>query len=171
MRVTDTLAFVRGGWHLDRVLTDYRTGTEGWFTGAALVAPAPPDPLEPPGGPPEQPGEWRYTEHGELRFAAHTGPASRQLRYQARPDGTVAVRFADGRPFYVLDLRTGQAQAEHGCGPDHYLLSHRVLAADLLEEEWRVRGPAKDYRAITRLARKPLHHALIHCTMDGNNVT
>ena len=161
MRVTDTLAFVRGGWQLDRVLTDYRSGREGWFTGQALVAPAPP----------EQPGEWRYTEHGELRFAAHAGPASRQLRYQAQPNGTVAVRFADGRPFYVLDLRTGQAEAEHGCGPDHYLLSHRVLAADLLEEEWRVRGPGKDYRAVTRLSRKPLHHARIHRTMDGNIVT
>lgn len=161
MRVTDTLAYVRGGWQIDRLLTDHRTGTQGRFTGHALVAPAPP----------EQPGEWRYSEHGELRFAAHTGPASRQLRYQGLPDGTVAVRFADGRPFYVLDLRTGQAQAEHGCGADHYLLSHRVLGTDLLEEEWRVRGPGKEYLAVTRLARKPLHHALIHRTMDGNNVT
>lgn len=160
MPVIDTLAFVCGGWQLDRVLTDHRSGIEGRFTGHALVAAAP-----------GQPGEWCYTEHGELRFAAHTGPASRRLRYQARPDGTVAVRFADGRPFYVLDLRTGQARAEHGCGPDHYLLTHQVLSPDLLEEEWRVRGPGKDYRAITRLARKPLHHALIHRTMDGNNVT
>jgi hypothetical protein len=168
MRVTDTLAFVRGGWQLDRMLTDYRTGLEGWFTGHALVAPAPP---EQPGEPPGQPGEWRYTEHGELRFAAHAGPASRRLRYQGLPDGTVAVRFADGRPFYVLDLRTGQAQAEHSCGRDHYQLGHRVLGPDLLEEEWRVRGPDKDYLAITRLARKPLHHAPIHRTMDGNTVT
>jgi hypothetical protein len=160
MRVIDTLAFVRGGWHLDRVLTDHRSGIEGRFTGHALVAAAP-----------EQPGEWRYTEHGELIFGAHTGPARRELRYQSLPDGTVAVRFADGRPFYVLDLRTGRAQAEHGCGPDHYQLSHRVLGADLLEEEWRVRGPAKDYRAITQLTRKPLHHPRIHRIMDGNNVT
>ena len=161
MRVTDTLAFVRGRWQLDRVFTDHRTGADGRFTGHALVAPAPPG----------QPGEWCYTEDGELRFAAHTGPASRRLRYQGLPDGTVAVRFADGRPFYVLDLRTGQAQAEHACGPDHYLLSHRVLGADRLEEEWRVRGPAKDYRAFTRLARKPLHDAPTYRTMDGNIVT
>ena len=161
MRVTDTLAFVRGRWQLDRMLTDYRAGLDGWFTGHALVAPAPPD----------QPGEWCYTEHGELRFAAHTGPARRHLRYQGRPDGTVLVRFADGRPFYVLDLRAGQAQAEHGCGRDHYLLSHRVLAADVLEEEWRVRGPDKDYLAISRLTRKPLHDAPRYRTMDGNNVT
>jgi hypothetical protein len=167
MRVTDTLAFVRGRWQLDRGLTDHRTGAEGRFTGHALVAPAPPG--QP--GQPGQPGEWCYTEDGELRFAAHTGPASRRLRYQGRPDGTVAVRFADGRPFYVLDLRTGYAEAEHACGRDHYLLTHRVLAADLLEEEWRVRGPDKDYRAITRHARKPLHHPRIHRTMDGNNVT
>ena len=161
MRVTDTLTFVRGHWQLDRHLTDHHSGAEGRFTGHALVAPASPG----------QPGEWCYTEDGELRFAAHTGPASRRLRYLGRPDGTVAVRFADGRPFYVLDLRAGQAQAEHACGRDHYLISHRVLAADLLEEEWRVRGPGKDYLAITRLARKPLHHPRIHRTMDGNNVT
>jgi hypothetical protein len=103
--------------------------------------------------------------------AAHTGPAGRRLRYQGRADGTVAVRFPDGRPFYVLDLRAGQAQAEHGCGRDRYLLSHRVLAADLLEEVWRVRGPDKDYLAITRLTRKPLHDAPSYRTMDGNNVT
>ncbi len=161
MRVTDTLAFVRGAWQLDRVLTDYRTGARGWFTGHALVTPAPPD----------QPGEWQYTEQGELRFAAHTGPAHRRLRYQGLPDGTVAVRFADGRPFYVLDLRTGRAQAEHGCGADQYLLTHRVLGAGLLEEQWRVRGPGKDYLAVTRLVRKPLHDARNHRTMDGNNVT
>jgi Family of unknown function (DUF6314) len=161
MRVLDTLAFVRGGWQLDRVLTDHRSGTRGQFTGCALVAESPP----------EQPGEWHYTEHGELRFGAHTGPATRRLRYQARPDGTVAVRFADGRPFYVLDLRSGQAQAEHLCGADRYQLSHRVLGADLLEERWRVHGPDKDYLAITRLTRKPLHDARNHRTMDVNNVT
>jgi hypothetical protein len=161
MRVIDTLAFVRGGWQLDRVLTDHRSGTRGRFTGYAVVAEAPP----------EQPGEWRYTEQGELTFGAHRGPATRRLRYQGLPDGTVAVRFADGRPFYVLDLRPGHARAEHSCGPDHYQLSHRVLAADLLEEEWQVRGPGKDYLAVARLLRKPLHHAPIHRTMDVNIVT
>ncbi len=118
MRVTDTLAFMRGGWQLDRVLTDHRSGTRGRFTGLALVSPAAAG---------LSPGEWQYTETGELVFGAHSGPATRRLRYQEQPGGTVAVRFADGRPFYVLDLRSGYCQAEHGCGPDHYLLSHRVL--------------------------------------------
>jgi Family of unknown function (DUF6314) len=107
MRVLDTLAFVRGGWRLDRVLTDHRSGTRGRFTGHALVAEAPP----------EQPGEWQYTEQGELIFGAHSGPATRRLRYQARPDGTVAVRFADGRPFYVLDLRSGLGATSVRPGP------------------------------------------------------
>ncbi|HTT54455.1 MAG TPA: DUF6314 family protein [Streptosporangiaceae bacterium] len=162
MRVTDTLAFVCGGWQLDRELTDHRSGTRGRFTGHALVSPAAAG---------LGPGEWQYTEAGILVFGAHSGPATRRLRYQERPDGTVAVRFADGRPFYVLDLRTGSGQAEHGCGPDHYLLSHRVLGAGLLAEQWRVRGPDKDYQAITRLERKPLHKGPIHRTMDVNNVT
>ena len=70
--------------------------------------------------------------------------------------GTAEVRFADGRFFYLLDLRPGRWEAEHGCGEDRYLLAHRVLSDDLLEERWRVRGPAKDYLAITRLQRRPL---------------
>jgi hypothetical protein len=97
-----------------------------------------------------------YTESGELRFGGHTGPATRRLALCPGAGGTAEVRFADGRFFYLLDLRPGRWEAEHGCGEDLYLLSHRVLSDDLLEERWRVRGPAKDYLAITRLQRRPL---------------
>lgn len=155
MQVSDTLAFLRGCWALERELRDYRSGMTGRFTGRALVTPA--------GGP-----EVSYRESGELQFGTHNGPAQRCLTFRPQPGGAAEVRFADGRFFYLLDLRSGRWQAEHGCGDDHYLLAHRVLGADLLEEQWRVRGPAKDYLAITRLQRKPLQDAPIHRTMDGN---
>jgi Family of unknown function (DUF6314) len=142
MHVSDTLAFLHGGWQLDRVLDDRRSGVRGHFTGRALALPVT-----------GQPPELSYTESGELRFGGHTGPASRRLVLRGRPDGTADVRFADGRLFFLLDLRDGSWQAVHGCGADRYRLTYRVLADDVLEERWEVRGAAKDYTATTRLRR------------------
>ncbi len=94
-----------------------------------------------------------YHERGELCFGRHRGPASRSLLYRPRPDGTAEVLFADGRPFYLLDLRSGCWEAEHPCGADHYLVTVRVLGADSLTEHWRARGPEKDYSMTTTLTR------------------
>ena len=156
MRVSDTLGFLSGGWHVERALHDHRSGVAGHFTGSAWAAPWP-----------DGPG-LSYAESGELQFGGHAGPARRSLDLLPQAGGAVEVRFADGRFFYLLDLRSGWWEAEHRCGNDHYLLAHRVLSADLLEERWRARGPAKDYQAITRLRRKPLQDVPIHRTMDGN---
>lgn len=163
MRLSDTLAFVRGGWRIERVLVDHRSGTNGTFTGSALLDGASHE--EPRSTHEELPStheeprstgaELRYFEHGELRFGGHTGSATRSLAYQGLPDGTVQVRFADGRPFYLLDLRSGQWRAEHLCGEDRYEVTHLVLAADLMEERWRVLGPDKDYQSVSTLARLP----------------
>jgi hypothetical protein len=102
MQVTDTLAFACGHWQIRRSLADHRTGIRGRFTGTASFAPVP-----------GQPGTLRYREQGELRFGQHTGPAWRELLWLAAPAGTADVCFADGRPFYPADFRTGQWQAEH----------------------------------------------------------
>jgi hypothetical protein len=142
MRVTNTLAFAAGDWRIERVLEDHRSGTEGRFTGrAALTGP------DLPGGPLE------YLETGELHFGTHTGPATRALRYQGLPDGTVDVRFADGHHFYRLDLRSGRCMAVHQCGADRYEITYLVLGDDQMEERWRVRGPDKDYQATATLTR------------------
>jgi hypothetical protein len=142
MRVTNTLAFAAGDWRIERVLEDHRSGTEGRFTGrAALTGP------DLPGGPLE------YLETGELHFGTHTGPATRALRYQGLPDGTVDVRFADGHHFYRLDLRGGRCTAVHQCGADRYEITYLVLGDDQMEERWRVRGPDKDYQATATLTR------------------
>lgn len=142
MRVTDTLAFVCGDWQIRRSLDDHRTGVRGRFTGTASFAPVP-----------GQPGTLRYREQGELRFGQHAGPAWRELLWLAAPAGAADVRFADGRPFYPADLRTGRWQAEHHCGTDLYQVSYHVLDAGLLMEQWRAHGPGKDYLSITTLVR------------------
>ena len=147
MRVTDTLAFAAGHWRIERVLADHRSGTQGRFTGSATLSePVPSQPDEP----------WPalcYLETGELRFGTHSGPATRTLRYQGRPDGTVDVRFADGRLFYRLDLRSGRCEAVHQCGADRYEITYLALSEDAAEERWRVHGPSKDYQATATLIR------------------
>ena len=66
-------------------------------------------------------GGLTYLEEGELSFAGHTGPARRSLLYVPGRDGDAEVLFADRRPFYRLDLRSGSWAAEHLCarGPLH----------------------------------------------------
>jgi len=161
----DALAFLRGTWRVERRLTDHAAGTTGSFTGIAqwvaavdgadaarVASPAPSaDNSNRPG---ERGGpELCYRESGELRFGGHCGPASRSLIYRGRADGTADVRFADGRPFYHLDLRPGTWQARHDCGRDEYLLAGRRLDDATIEERWRVRGPDKDYEITTTLVR------------------
>jgi Family of unknown function (DUF6314) len=144
-RLTGTTRdFLRGCWRAERELADYRSGQRGSFQGMATFTAENADPGT---------GTLAYHEQGELSFGRHTGPASRSLLYRPGPDGSAEVLFADGRPFYLLDLRTGYWQAEHPCGADHYVVAVRVLSADSLTEHWRARGPEKDYSMTTTLTR------------------
>ena len=157
MRVSDTLAFAAGHWRIERVLADHRSGTQGRFTGSATLSdPAPGDPApdgaDDPGPTPSRPA-LRYLETGELRFGTHTGPATRTLCYQGRPDGTVDVRFTGGHLFYRLDLRSGRCVAVHQCRADRYEITYLVLSENAMEERWQVRGPGKDYEATATLTR------------------
>lgn len=150
MRVSDTLAFAAGHWRIERVLADHRSGLEGRFTGRAV--------LSEPGGPGDAGAGGpvdtaSYLETGEIRFGPHTGPATRRLRYQGLPDGTVEVRFTDGHVFYRLDLRSGRCEAVHQCRADRYQITYLVLGENHMEERWRVQGPDKDYAATATLIR------------------
>jgi len=141
MPVPDTLAFLRGRWRLERRLDDHRSGVRGTFTGEAEFAAT------------DDPVLLRYMERGELRFGGHAGPARRALLLRELPDGAAEVRFADGREFYVLDLRSGRWTARHGCGADEYVVSFLVRTAGWLEERWHVTGPRKAYETVTTLRR------------------
>lgn len=139
---TDTLAFLRGTWRLDRRLADYRSGCRGTFTGEAEFAQT------------SEPAVLAYTERGELRFGGHAGVAFRNLIFRGLPGGAVDVRFADGRAFYRLDLGSGRWRAKHVCvGRDDYVVTFRVLTPDLVQERWRAVGPDKDYVSTTMLER------------------
>lgn len=141
MQIADTLRFLLGGWTLERDLTDHRAGVAGRFAGTAVVVA-------------QGAAEARYVEEGRLRLAGHESAARRVLRYARTATGAVLVSFADGRPFLELNLRDGGCTAIHPCVADRYALEFTVTAPDVLVERWRVRGPAKDYDAVTTWRRE-----------------
>jgi Family of unknown function (DUF6314) len=136
-----TLGYLHGDWDVVREIADHRSGVAGSFRGHASFRPQPEaadaDGLD---------GRvLELTEQGELRFGARRGPASRSLLYYGCSDGSAEVRFADGREFYHLDLRTGACHAVHPCRADRYAVTVTWLSADSFTEVWQVTGPAKDY--------------------------
>ena len=138
-----TIGYLAGEWDVVREIADHRTGQAGSFRGRASFRPRP----EPAAAEPAGPGGavLEFTEHGELKFGDHRGPASRSLRYVGRSDGSAAVCFADGRDFYQLDLRSGSCRAVHPCRADRYSVTVTWLSPDAFTEVWQVTGPAKDY--------------------------
>ena len=139
-----TADFLSGEWDLARRISDHRTGQVGTFRGTASYRPS------------AESGSGRtlaYTESGELRLGGRRGPASRSLLVVDAGDGTADIRFADGREFYRLDLRSGTCAAEHPCRADLYNVTVTRLSPDCYAETWRVTGPAKDYELRTTYTR------------------
>jgi Family of unknown function (DUF6314) len=138
-----TLGYLAGDWDVVREIADHRSGVAGSFRGRASFQPRP---ESAPPGPDGLDGRvLELAEQGELRFGAHRGPAGRNLLYCGCSDGSAEVRFADGREFYHLDLRTGGCHAVHPCRADRYAVTVTWLSADSFTEVWQVTGPAKDY--------------------------
>ena len=63
------------------------------------------------------------------------------------------MSFADGHHFIKLDLREGSSTDHHQCANDGYDVTTLVIDDDRIEEQWRVRGPAKNYVAVTMMTR------------------
>jgi hypothetical protein len=145
--IADTLGFLLGTWLVNRTIDDRRAGIRGSFDGTAVVGGSPGGDLAAPGA------RARYTETGTLRYAAHTGPAQRLLDATRLPGGAVLLSFTSGQPYIELDLSTGLCERRHPCAADTYDSVILVRSPDELEERWLVRGPAKDYTAVTTLRR------------------
>ena len=92
----------------------------------------------------------RAVEEGLLSQGHASFPARRETVW--RPDASgIDIAFADGRPFHRIEGR----DAHHDCRPDTYLLRYDVSAWPFWSVRWRVTGPRKDYRALTRYAPIP----------------
>jgi hypothetical protein len=147
MEIVDTFAFLVGTWRVMRAIEDHRAGTRGWFEGVAALTEVPSDRRGPLGA------RARYDEVGELHFGTHIGQARRSLQYTRMGDATVMLYFTDGRPFVDLDLAPGEWHSTHFCGDDRYDIATFVRTRSVVEERWRVTGPATGYAAITTLTR------------------
>jgi hypothetical protein len=156
VEISDTLSFLLGTWEVNRAYTDHRSGTSASFQGQAVLA------VDAAG-----PERAQYEEAGQLCLGDHQGQARRSLEYERRPDGTVLLYRPGRQPYVDLDLTSGAWDAVHPCGADRYEISTVVLLPDLVQEYWRVRGPEKDYTAVTTLrrakAREEADEAGRHC--------
>lgn len=139
--VPDALEYLAGRWGVTRSVRDLATGEEGRFSGATDFAPL--------GG-----GGLLHRESGTFDWQGVARPAERTLRFLPGPGGTADVRFADGRPFHDLDLRSGRHLADHPCAADLYRGEFTVRDASHWRAVWRVRGPAKDLLLHTDYARE-----------------
>ena len=143
MEIPDTLGFLLGTWALRRSYADHRSGTTAAFHGQAGLA----------ADSAAVPDRAQYEETGWMCLGSHRGTARRSLEYVRRPGGA-AVLYRPGRQPYVdLDLTSGAWDAIHPCGADRYEVSTVVRSRDVVQEYWRVQGPAKDYTAVTTLRR------------------
>ncbi|MEU7056518.1 DUF6314 family protein [Streptomyces sp. NPDC046197] len=169
--VADVLAHLAGRWRVERTVRDLASGDEGRFTGTAVFntlagdteggSPAGSD-FE--GGDPagsdfeggDRGGEGLlHHESGRFVWRGASRPAERTLRFlPGSVPGTAEVRFADGRPFHDLDLRSGRYVAGHPCAADLYQGEFTVRDADHWRVVWRVRGPAKDLVLTTDYVRE-----------------
>lgn len=129
------LAALRGRWRTLRVLR-HADGARARFGGFTTWSPM-------------NGGGLRCLEEGTLRQDGRSFPAGRETLWQAGPGG-IEVRFADGRPFHTVGR---DAAARHDCAPDIYWLRYDWSAWPRWSVRWRVRGPRKDYRALTRYLR------------------
>ncbi|MDA8310033.1 MAG: DUF6314 family protein [Actinomycetota bacterium] len=144
--VDDTFGFLLGEWCVQRAVTNHRQSVSGVFSGTVTVAP-----IEQTASTDLEIAEYR--EVGSLRMGAYQGVAHRRLRYLRQQNGVVVITFEDGRTFARCDLRAGRCDATHLCGNDRYDITWRVRTAQVVTEEWRARGPEKDYVASTVLRR------------------
>ncbi|MEU9628822.1 DUF6314 family protein [Streptomyces luteogriseus] len=141
--VPDVLAYLAGRWRVSRSVRDLAGGAEGDFTGVTEFR---------EDG--EEPCGLLHQESGTFVWQGVARPAERTLRFLPGPGGTADVRFADGRPFHDLDLRSGRHVADHPCSADLYRGEFTVRDADHWRTVWRVGGPAKDLVLRTDYARE-----------------
>ncbi len=144
--VPDALAYLAGSWRVKRTVRDFAAGAqdgpvEGRFRGTTRFTPA-------------DGGGLLHRESGSFTWRGVTRPAERTLLFlPGEPAGTAVVRFADGRFFHGLDLRSGRHSADHPCAADRYRGDFVVDGEDAWRTRWRVRGPAKDLLLTTAYVR------------------
>ncbi|UWQ17162.1 DUF6314 family protein [Jannaschia sp. M317] len=130
------LADLAGDWRVLRAIR-HADGTRVRFEGRAVWT--------------AEGDRWRSLETGRLRQGDVTFEARRETIWQAQAAG-IDVRFGDGRFFHHIAAGS-QVRAHHDCPPDDYRLMYDFRLWPHWSVRWRVTGPRKDYRALTRYVR------------------
>lgn len=95
-----------------------------------------------------------YREKGQLVTAAGAQfAASRVYHWRDAGHGRVQVLFEDERDFHNFDLTGAKTEGKHWCDPDMYQVSYNLADWPVWSSVWRVSGPRKDYRMVTRYWR------------------
>lgn len=139
--VPDVLGYLTGSWLVRRSVRDLASGEVGEFRGRTVFQAL-------------DGGGLLHRESGRFLWQGIARPAERTLRFLPRSvPGTAQVRFADGRPFHDLDLRSGKHLTDHPCAADLYRGEFTVQDAGHWRTVWRVGGPAKDLVLTTDYTR------------------
>ena len=123
-------AFLRGTWQAQRKIVDHLARATSSFEGTATLTPD------------------RFHEEGHLTLGASRLHATRAYRLRATAQG-VTVDFPDGSEFVALTHAASQ-KVRHVCGADTYVGHFFFVDATTWVEAWRVNGPRKHYRSLTR---------------------
>ncbi|MEO1138615.1 MAG: DUF6314 family protein [Pseudomonadota bacterium] len=90
-----------------------------------------------------------YSEEGLLTLDGQQPVrAERTYLWRQNDEQSVAVFFADGRAFHTFG--TEQLADRHWCDPDTYDVRYDFSDWPRWSTSWRVSGPRKDYRMISR---------------------
>ena len=133
MTPNERLAALSGRWRLLRAIR-HADGGSARFSGTATWAP---DGLG-----------LRCVEDGTLEQDGRSFAARRETLWHASAAG-IDVRFRDGRPFH----RIVGGICHHDCPPDRYELRYDFTAWPRWSVRWRVQGPRKDYKALSRYVK------------------
>jgi hypothetical protein len=129
----------QGRWDLDRDIEDVRAGRSGRFAGRAEFQPTA--------------AGLAYHEEGLLALdGAAPLTATREYLWRDGGAGAIEVFFGDGRFFHRFLADEPEPAAAHDCPPDRYRVRYDFRQWPRWTAAWRVSGPRKDYRLVSRFA-------------------
>ncbi|MEL6583181.1 MAG: DUF6314 family protein [Pseudomonadota bacterium] len=131
-----------GEWHLRRDITDLDSRWQGRLVGKAWFF---------------RTGDLErldYLEEGLLTFAGlKEVTATRRYIWRFPSRDRIDVSFEDDRPFHSFNPLLPEDTADHVCAADLYEVRYLFHDEAHWTAEWRVEGPRKDYRTVTRYRR------------------
>ncbi|MEO8530349.1 MAG: DUF6314 family protein [Deltaproteobacteria bacterium] len=128
-----------GQWRFSRVIYDAQGRESGRVSGVASIV--------------GDAGSARYDEQGLMELPGTASLRAQRVYLWRSVAAGIAVQFDDGRAFHTIDLQDVAATAKHWCDPDDYHAAYDFSAWPVWTSDWRVKGPRKAYRMVTRYER------------------